>query len=142
MNISLRSVTPDDHELIYELTEITLRPLIEAASGAWDEAAQRAAVSASGTPMPRHIIQINGTDAGLLILEEDDDHIHLKSLLLHPEIQGLGIAKSLLRQFQAEALARAQRIRLTAIKDSPAFAWYQREGYAVAEVFGPYVVMA
>jgi ribosomal protein S18 acetylase RimI-like enzyme len=140
MNISLRSVAPDDHELIYELTEITLRPLIEAASGAWDEAAQRAAISAPGGT--HHIIQINGADGGLLTLAEDDGHIHLESLLLHPEIQGLGIAKSLLRQFQAEALARRQEIRLTAVKDSPAFAWYRREGYAVTETSGPYVVMA
>lgn len=139
MNITLRSVTPDDHELIYELTEITLRPLIEAVSGTWDEAAQRAAIGAPSAT--HHIIQINGADGGLLTLAEDDGHIHLKSLLLHPEIQRLGIAKSLLRQFQAEALARAQEIRLTAIKDSPAFAWYRREGYTVTEATGPYVVL-
>ncbi len=135
MNITLRSLTPDDHELIYELTEITLRPLIEAASGAWGETARIDQAT-------HHIIQINGTDGGLLVLEEDDEHIHLKALLLHPELQGLGVAKSLLRQFQAEALARGQQIRLTAVKDSPAFAWYQREGYELTEVSGPYVVMA
>ena len=136
MNISLRSVTPEDHELIYELIEITLRPLIEAVSGTWDETAPRI------DPATHHIVQINGLDGGLLILEEHDEHIHLKALLLHPEIQGLGIAKTLLRQLQAEALARSQQIRLTAIKDSPAFIWYQREGYAVIETSGPYVVLA
>jgi GNAT superfamily N-acetyltransferase len=142
MNITLRAITPEDHELIYELVEITLRPLVEAASGTWDEAAERAALSASIDPATSHIIQINGTDGGFLILEEHDDLIHVKSLLVHPEIQGLGIAKSLLRQFQAEALARAQQIRLTAVKGSPAFVWYQREGYVVTETSGPYVTMA
>ena len=136
MNISLRSVTPDDHAMISELAEITLRPLIEAASGTWDETAPRI------DPATHHIIQINGVDGGLMILEEHDEHIHLKALLLHPEIQGLGIAKTLLRQLQAEALARSQQIRLTAIKDSPAFIWYRREGYAVTETSGPYVVLA
>ena len=58
MNISLRAVTPDDHELIYEITEITLRPLLEAASGTWDETAQRAAVSTCIDPTTHHIIQI------------------------------------------------------------------------------------
>ena len=142
MNITLRSVAPDDHELIYELSEITLRPLIEAASGTWDEDVERAAVRARIDPATHHMIQINGADGGLLVLEDDDEHIYVKSLLLHPEIQGLGIAKSFLRQFQAEALARRQEIRLTAIKDSPAFVWYQREGYVVTDVSGPYVVMA
>ncbi|HEY1856285.1 GNAT family N-acetyltransferase [Acidocella sp.] len=142
MNISLRAVTPDDHELIYQLTEITLRPLIEAEAGTWDEAAQRAEVSARLDPATHHIIQINGEDGGLLILEEADDRLHLKALLMHPEIQGLGIAKSMLLQIQAEALARNQQIRLTAIKNSPAFAWYQRQGYVLTEMSGPYVVMA
>ena len=135
MNISLRSLTPDDHELIYQLAELTLRPLLET----WDEAEQRAEIRIAPT---HHMIQINGANAGLLVLEEDDEHIHVKALLLHPEIQGLGITKSLLLQIRAEALARNQQIRLTAIKNSPAFAWYQREGYAATETSGPHVVMA
>jgi ribosomal protein S18 acetylase RimI-like enzyme len=142
MNISLRSATPDDHELIYQLTELTLRPLIEAEAGTWDETRQRAEVSARLDPATHHIIQINGEDGGLLILEEDNDRLHLKALLVHPEIQGLGIAKSMLLQIQAEALARHQPILLTAVKNSPAFAWYQRQGYAVTEMSGPYVTMA
>ena len=78
--------------------------------------------NASDTPL----IMYRNQCAGFFVLRHNPDHIYLDHLYLSPSVQGLGLGGAVIKSIQQTA---TQPIRLMALKDSPANAFYKSQGF-------------
>ncbi|SFK09433.1 Protein N-acetyltransferase, RimJ/RimL family [Pseudovibrio ascidiaceicola] len=66
---------------------------------------------------------------GFYVLRDRPDHIWLDHLYLHPSAQGTGIGAAVIARIKAHAVSNGKPIRLGALKQSKANAFYQRHGF-------------
>ncbi|HJU66710.1 MAG TPA: GNAT family N-acetyltransferase, partial [Gemmatimonadaceae bacterium] len=97
--------------------------------GSWEEARQDEFFAASWQATPHEIILADGVPVGYCAIEERDDGIHLRELVIRPEAQGQGIGSTLVRQLQATARERAVPIRLGTFHANRAQELYARLGF-------------
>ena len=126
-----------EHDALFSLYELTLRPHIEAAFG-WDEGFQRQRWAAYADQDRRQIL-IEGLAAGLLVLRQDPDALHVSLLLLDPAWQGRGLGRRVMERFQTEAETSGLPVTLSCFRgNTRALAFYQGLGYQISgedEVF-------
>lgn len=99
---SLRPATHSDYEFLYHLHQATMKEYIEAIWG-WQEAWQRDYFKAKWEPGKRQIIQIEGQDAGVLVIENRDGEQYLGLIEILPEFQGRGVGTAVIQAFLADA---------------------------------------
>ena len=124
---SLRPATVADADLVYRITEASMRRYAEETWGVWDEDATRA----SFIPETTSIIMVKGRDAGCLELVEEPGALHLRKIYLLPEHQKQGIGSRLLRELQERGRRIGKTIHLRVLRVNPARALYQRHGFEV-----------
>lgn len=75
----------------------------------------------------------DGVAAGVLILQEQDDHLLVWSVATAPQAQGLGLGRLLLAfaEQRAGELGRTELRLYTGERLTQNIAWYGRHGYAV-----------
>ncbi|MFS8180529.1 GNAT family N-acetyltransferase [Pseudovibrio denitrificans] len=66
---------------------------------------------------------------GFYVLRDRPDHIWLDHLYIHPKAQGGGIGAKAISQIKAYAFAKGRPVRLGALKQSKANAFYQCHGF-------------
>ncbi|WP_208994711.1 GNAT family N-acetyltransferase [Pseudovibrio sp. WM33] len=66
---------------------------------------------------------------GFYVLRDRPDHIWLDHLYVHPSAQGTGIGAAVIARIKAHAVSNGKPIRLGALKQSKANAFYQRHGF-------------
>lgn len=66
---------------------------------------------------------------GFYVLRDRPDHIWLDHLYVHPGAQGTGIGAAVIARIKAHAVSNGKPIRLGALKQSKANAFYQRHGF-------------
>lgn len=132
VTISLRAFQKDDRDLVARITETTMRGYVEETFGAWVEETHCKAIDQM-TSEDCQIIQIDGEDVGVLVVERHKSHIQLDTLYLLPEAQSKGIGTTLLRELQAEARLKNVPLRLRVLKCNPARLWYEREGFTTVD---------
>jgi ribosomal protein S18 acetylase RimI-like enzyme len=124
----LREATEDDREFLFRLHCAAIRDSVEGLWG-WDEELQRGLFDERFARDPYQVIQVDGEDAGVLVVEEDDE-VFLKLIELLPVAQGRGVGSSIIRSLQA----RGKPVTLRVLTTNPrAAALYQRLGFHVTE---------
>jgi ribosomal protein S18 acetylase RimI-like enzyme len=128
---TLRGATNADYDFLYNLHRAALRESIEATWG-WVEEWQAAYFREKWDPAKRQIIQVNGRDAGVLVVEDRDGEHYLGLIEILPEFQGRGVGTAVIRDFLAAAKQQHKPAALHTLKTNPkATRLYQRLGFTI-----------
>lgn len=130
---ALRPVTEQDYDFLYDLHKVAMRDYIEPIWG-WHEEWQQEYFRRKFEPQRRRIIQVDGRDAGVLVVEWREDEIYLGLIELLPEFQRRGIGAAVVTDLLARARARRLPLALHVLKtNTPARRLYERLGFAIIE---------
>jgi ribosomal protein S18 acetylase RimI-like enzyme len=125
----LREATEHDREFLFRVHCAAIRDSVEALWG-WDEELQRGLFDERFARDPYQVIQVDGEDAGVLVVEELDDEMFLKLIELLPTAQGHGVGSSIIRSLQARDKPMTLRVLTT---NPRAAALYERLGFHVTK---------
>ena len=127
----LRPATDDDFHFLFGLHRAAMGQYIESIWG-WHDDWQEEYFQRKFEPQRRRIIQVDGRDAGVLVVEWREDEIYLGLIELLPEFQGRGIGAAVVIDLLAKAQARGLPLALHALKTNhPARRLYERLGLRV-----------
>ncbi|MFC7330994.1 GNAT family N-acetyltransferase [Marinactinospora rubrisoli] len=127
--VDLRPATPDDLDFCFRLHQAAMGDYVAAVWG-WDETAQRAYHRGKYRPHHWKIITVDGTDAGVLVVDHHATEDYLGLIELHPRYQGRGIGARILRSLLDAAARRGHDLVLDVLDVNPrARAFYLRHGF-------------
>ena len=129
--ITYRPALPSDQAWLFALKIATMRDYVAAVYG-WDEEVQRRMFAEKFDPARLRIIQVDGRDAGLLEVEEKEDHLFLARIEVLPALQNQGIGSSVIRSLLAEGGRKKKAVLLQVLRPNPARRLYDRLGFAVS----------
>jgi GNAT superfamily N-acetyltransferase len=129
-DISLRPATSGDAEFALHVTEACMRVYAEQAWGVWIGQADLDLAF-------DQIIQLAGTDIGLIGVERRSDHWFLDKLYLLPAYQNQGFGGRLLQRVMRDAKSAAAVVRLTVLEVDPARRFYERHGFFLTHTIPP-----
>jgi ribosomal protein S18 acetylase RimI-like enzyme len=129
MIVARRPATALETEFARQTHHAAYRDVVVRQFGAWDEASQDEFFAASWRTTPHQIILADEVPVGYCSIEEREDDIHLRELVIRPEAQGQGVGSALLRQVQALARERGVPIRLGTFHANRAQELYARLGF-------------
>lgn len=113
---TLRAARPEDADFFWQLRQRALRPHVEKAWGAWDEAQQRQFFSRGFTPRDTSMILVAGREVGRLDVVHSRWEFFFGLIELLPEVQGCGLGSEIVRDLQVEAGEKQLPIRLQVMK--------------------------
>lgn len=130
---TLRQATEKDKEFLYQLHVAAMGEYIEATWG-WHETWQREYFNRKLDPLPRKIIQVQGQDAGVLVVRWEPDRFFIELIELLPMYQGHGVGTAVIRHIQQRASEQHLPITLHVLKaNKPARQLYQRLDFRITE---------
>lgn len=128
---TLRPATNADFEFLYQLHRAAMKAYIQATWG-WEESWQRDYFQAKWEPSKRNIIQVEGQDAGVLVIEHREVEYYLGLIEILPEFQGQGVGTAVIQDFIAAAQAQNLPATLHVLKSNePARQLYERLGFTL-----------
>jgi ribosomal protein S18 acetylase RimI-like enzyme len=128
-NLKIRKATAADSEFAYQTKKSAFRGYLEKASG-WNEEEQRQLHERRFAEQDFRVIQVSGTDVGIMAMSRQPDCIKLYQMFILPEYQGQEIGEACMKLLITEAVVAQLPIRLQVLKVNPrAFAFYQRLGF-------------
>ena len=128
--LTYRAAVPGDSEWLFAMKVATMRDYVTAVYG-WDDAVQRRMFTERFNPARLRIVQVNGRDAGLLEVEENEDQFFLARIEVLPELQNRGIGSAVIRSILEDAEKRKKSVFLQVLRPNPARALYTRLGFCV-----------
>ena len=130
---SLRPVTDDDYDFLFQLHVATMRPSVEATWG-WNEAFQELYFQSRWDPANQHIVSIGKIDVGTITVEEEIGTVFLNLIEIRPEYQGRGLGTALIRDVLRDAHNRDLPVKLHVLKTNlRARQLYERLGFTILE---------
>jgi GNAT superfamily N-acetyltransferase len=129
-NIFLRSATRGDAAFALHVTEACMRVYAEQTWGVWDG---RADLDLAFDK----IIQLAGSDIGLIGVDHRSDHWFLDKLYLLPAYQNQGFGGRLLQRLIDDAKSAQVALRLTVLEVNPARRFYERHGFVLIRTISP-----
>jgi len=141
-NLTLRQATPTDSEFAYCVKRAAFREYVEKVWG-WDEDEQRQLHGQRFGAQDFRVINLAGTDIGIMAVVVAPDCMRLNQLFLLPEHQGKGIGRECVLLLMEEARRMGLPIRLRVLKVNPrALAFFQRLGFLRIGETDTHVLMA
>ena len=138
---SLRPATDKDYDFLYHLHRAAIRPTVEATWG-WDEAFQADYFRSRWDLSRRQIIVVDGSDIGVVTLEERPGSVFLALIEIQPAYQGQGIGTAVIREVMANAHRRGLPVELHILKaNARARRLYERLGFRLTEARAERYVM-
>jgi GNAT superfamily N-acetyltransferase len=129
-NVSLRDTTSDDAAFTLRVTEACMRVYAEQTWGSWDG---RADLNIAFDK----IIQLAGSDIGIMGVDRDPGFWFLDKLYILPAHQRRGIGGYLLCRLIEDAKAARIGLRLTVLEVNPARRFYERHGFVLTHTIPP-----
>jgi len=124
-----RGRTPADSEFAYLTKRAAFSEYVEKVWG-WDEEAQRRLHEQRFTAQECRVINLAGTDVGIMAVAVAPGCVRVNQLFLVPEHQGKGIGRKCMLLVINEARQLGLPIRLRVLKVNPrALTFYQRLGF-------------
>lgn len=128
---SFRQATMDDYEFLYSLHVQALRPYVEKLWG-WEETWQREYFERKFDPQNRQIIQIEGQDAGVLVVQQCKGQTYIALIEILPEFHGRGVGTTIIKDLCNQAHKRNEVVTLHVLRSNvPARRLYERLGFEV-----------
>ena len=118
MPYQLRRVTDHDRQWLYELKIDAYRDVVERQFGSWDESLQRRMFDESWKPLSSCIISVEGTDVGLLAVEDREEELLLAEIQLTQTARGRGLGTRIIRDLLDRARAGGKPLRLNVLREN------------------------
>ncbi len=128
--IGLRDSVPADFDFLFALHAATIKEYVELTWG-WDEAAQVQRYRDTFEPGDTRIVTLDGTDIGMMAVEEREAETFLALIEIAPRHQHQGIGTALICKLMAEAAEKGKSVGLQVLKVNPAKALYDQLGFKV-----------
>ena len=129
MNLRIRIATSRDHEFLHELNRLAYEDVVTRQFGFWDDGAQRERFDSKLQHASFRIVEIDGRPIAAIWSTEQDDHILLHELLVHPEFHNQGIGSQILRLEFDRVKSGKKPIRLHTLILNRAQEFYKRHGF-------------
>jgi ribosomal protein S18 acetylase RimI-like enzyme len=131
--VTLRPATPSDAPLFYAVIDQTMRNLVVATWGAWDEErVSRESLEDSSSPNAQ-IILVKGQDAGVLAIVEEEAYLDVQQVYLLPAYQRQGVGSELMTLVAKRSSVLQKPVRLRVLRVNPARKFYEKLGFRVTE---------
>ncbi|CAM2158848.1 GNAT family N-acetyltransferase [Paraburkholderia tropica] len=128
MNLAFPVTTESDADILVSIRIASMRESLERI-GRFDPQRARERFLASFDPALCCFIEIDGIQAGFILVRPQQDHWLLDHLYILPEHQGRGIGAAVLQDVFKRADAQRMPIRLGALRGSDSNRFYQRHGF-------------
>ena len=128
MNLKTRPATTEDKNWLEPFYESLMRPYVEL-THTWDETLFKKYFD----PNKVSILQVEGQDIGMIIIEYFDTHIYLADMQIDSNFQGKGIGSKLLQSLIEKANLKSCPIRLKVLNGNPARNLYEKHGFKLYE---------
>ena len=130
-SIKLRKASQDDKEFAYQVKKAAFREYVERAWG-WEEDEQRKLHDQRFRAQDFRIIDLHGTDVGIMSVAIEPDCVFVNQLYILPEHQGQGVGGSCMSMVIEVGSKLTLPVRLRVLTVNPrAVSFYQRLGFAV-----------
>jgi ribosomal protein S18 acetylase RimI-like enzyme len=129
MELTTRPAHESDTGFAREAHHRAYREVVERQFGPWVEQEQDRYFEGDWTTATFEIVLCDGLACGYVCIEDRDDDIHVRELVLLPEYQGRGIGSSILRGVMERARARRVPVRLGTQHKNRALELYLRLGF-------------
>ncbi len=140
-SLTLRQATPTDSEFAYCVKRAALREYVEQVWG-WDEDEQRQLHEERFAAQDFRVINLAGTDVGIMAMVVVADCVKLNQLFVLPEHQGNGIGTQCMSLIMEEARRLGLPLRLGVLKvNQRALTFYQRLGFICTGETDTHVLM-
>ena len=126
--ITLFPAIDTDAEALVQLRIDAMRESLESI-GRFDPARARERFLSTFEPKYTRHIDAGGERVGFVVVKTIEDALQLDHLYIHPQHQGRGIGRAVLKQIFAEADASAQAIRVGALRGSASNRFYRQHGF-------------
>jgi len=130
-NITFRPANAHDYDFLYALHREAFYEYVDALWG-WDEADQQRRFRENFDPSKRRIVQVDGVDAGVLVVEVYPAHVFLEYIAISHAYRGQNVGRQLIQQVIADAASKP--VKLSVLASNPAAQrLYKRLGFVVTE---------
>ena len=127
--LTLKKARPEDSEFAYFVKRAAFREYVEQVWG-WDEKEQRKLHEQRFRAQDFRVINLAGTDIGIIAMVVAPDCVRLNQLFLLPEHQGKGIGRECMLMIMEEAHRLGLPVRLRILKVNPrALSFFQQLGF-------------
>jgi GNAT superfamily N-acetyltransferase len=127
-------------DFLYALHVATMKEYVDITRG-WEDAQQEAAHRKEHNPAGIKIITLDGSDIGMLSIEETEAEVFVAHIENSPEQQGHGIGSRILKQIIADAAQNPKQAALRVLRINPARSLYERLGFKVAGQTATHIFM-
>jgi ribosomal protein S18 acetylase RimI-like enzyme len=126
--ITLRPARAADADFVFEVKRDAMEPYSDPL-WRWDDGVQRDLFRLEFEPARVQIIQVEGTDAGVLVVDTHEHEIWLSEIYLQTRFRNRGIGTVVITRLLAEAEAKHLPVFLEVHKHNPARRLYERLGF-------------
>lgn len=128
-SLTLRKASPNDSEFAYRAKTAAFKEYVEKVEG-WDEDEQRQLHEQRFGTQDFRVINLAGTDVGIMAVVVAPDCVKVNQLFLLPEHQNKDIGRRCMLVLMEEARELRLPVRLRVMKVNPrALAFYQQLGF-------------
>ena len=128
-SLTLRNAKAEDSEFAYCIKKAAFREYVEKV-WSWDEKEQRKLHEQHFRAQDFRVINLAGTDIGIIAMVVEPDCVRLNQLFLLPEHQGKGIGRECMLMIMEEAHRLGLPVRLRILKVNPrALAFFRKLGF-------------
>ncbi|GAB4271477.1 MAG: GNAT family N-acetyltransferase [Candidatus Promineifilaceae bacterium] len=129
---TLRPASAKDYDYLFALHKATIRPYVEAIWG-WVDEWQEEYFRKKFNPSNQKIIQINGKDIGVVVVEDRGSYLYLALIEITPAYQGQGIGTAVIHNLQQRARQEKRPLRLHVLKSNlRARQLYEQLGFVIS----------
>ena len=125
---TFQNAVVSDGPRLADLRTEAMRPSLETL-GRFNPVRVRSRFLSGFVPQDTQLILTAGQLVGFYVLKQRADHIRLDHLYLRPAVQGTGLGQKVMDRIKQVAARQNRPIRLMALKQSPANAFYEAAGF-------------
>jgi GNAT superfamily N-acetyltransferase len=130
-DITFRQAVVTDAPLFYSVVDQTMREFIVATWGAWNEERVLRESLQDSSSLSAKVIQREGQDIGVLLVEEESSHFQVQQIYLLPPFQRQGVGTQLVSSLVKNAVAIGKPVRLRVLKVNSAKQFYEKLSFVV-----------
>jgi ribosomal protein S18 acetylase RimI-like enzyme len=138
----LRAATEDDKDWLYDLKVDAYHQVVERQFGSWDHRLQRQMFDDAWKPRSFSVISMDGTDVGLLVVEDRDKEVWLAEIQVSPAARNRGLGSHIIRDLVERARTDGKPLLLQVLQaNHRATSLYERLGFSRVGQTGTHYVM-
>lgn len=134
--ITIKKMTEEDFEYIWDLRKRTMKEVIENSYG-WDEKQQKEKAKEA---RKGNLIIINNKKVGIFTVREDEKEMYLVWIAIEAEYRNKGIGKEIIKDLIEKSTTLNKELTLIVLVNNPAIHLYKKMGFEIEQSIDQYRV--